>query len=437
MAAAGGAAVVVAALLGAAAADHERYAVLPVDTAKDGAPRALEAARAVRAALRSAGLDVLEEDATRAPLRAHLSRGGAPLAVYQERMAQSEAALAALEQDKVVRILETLVSDLVADQEPTVEKLQLLEQARLRLAARLLGIGGKRETGRAETPEGKRAHRLLLEALRARPTLAPSKDEFPARLFTLLDGARAALDAQGRGGLHVDSRPRGAVVYLEGRDIGRTPLVLGADALPLGEYRLWLAVGGAHSVPTRVQVEPAPQPLLVDLAFDGALWPEGPGLRPVQGASIDEDVAKTVGGVLGADVLVLVGTDARPGDAAPSLWGTAFSVASARAARRGAVPLPDGASVDEAAVALGRYLTGSNDATGVQEQALPATVLPPRKPVAATQVPEGEFPWLTVALVAGGVGAVVLAGAGVAAAVLSIPKSGAYTVTVVELEAAE
>lgn len=418
----------------------ERYAVVAVDAVLDGGAQALVAARATRAALRASGADVLDEEATRAPLRAHLSRGGAPLAAYQGRVAQSEAALAALEQEKAVQILETLVSDLVADQEPSVEKLALLEQSRLRLATRLIGLGGKRETGRAETEQGQQALRLLVDALRARPTLAPSKDEYPARFFGLLEQARTTVESQGQGGLHIDSRPRGATVYLEGRDVGRTPLVLGPDALARGEYRLWLAMGAARSVPMRVFVEPEPKPLLIDLAFDGALWPEGPGLRPVEGATIDEDVAKMVGSMLGADVLVMVGTSPADVVGEPTMWGAAFPVARARAVKRGVVPLPAGADLAAAAAELSRLLT-SDGGGPAQAKDLPPSVLPAktRKPGApdAAAHADGELPWVPIAVGVGGVGAALLAAGAVVATVMLWPKNGAYTVTVTDLGASQ
>lgn len=419
-----------AAVTVAAPVHAERYAVLAVDGARDGAAPALAAAREMRARLKAAGVDVLDEEATRSPLRAHLSRGGAPLASYQGRVAQSEAALAALEQEKAVQILESLVRDLVADQEPSVEKLALLEQSRLRLANRLIGLGGKRETGQAETEQGQQAHRLLVDALRTRPTLAPSKDEYPARFFVLMEKARHTLELQGQGGLHVDSRPRGATVLLEGRDVGRTPLVLGADALPRGEYRMWLTLGMARSVPVRVFVDAAPKPVIVDLAFDGALWPEGPGLRPVEGASIDEDVAKEVGSLLGAERLILAGTS--PGEGGvPSLWAASFSVARAEAARRGAVPLPAEAKVDEAADQLLRYLSGE-DFGQARASELPPGVLPPKEPAAAAG--ESELPWTPIGIVAGSAAGVLLVGGAVAATILFWPKNGAYRVSVTDME---
>ncbi|MCC7072687.1 MAG: PEGA domain-containing protein [Deltaproteobacteria bacterium] len=428
---------VLAMLLATRAGASERTAVLVVDTELDGATQGVAAAAAVRAKLRAAGLDVLDDEATRASLRAHLSRGGAHLAAYQARLAEAEAALAALDQHKVAQILETLVTDLAADQEPTVDKLALLEQARLRLASRLLGMGGKRETGHGETAEGKRALQLLIDGLRARPTLAPSPDEYPARFFTLLDGARAELAARGRGGLHVDSRPRGATVFLEGRDIGRTPLVLGAEALARGEYRLWLAMGTARSVPTRVTVGGASAPLHVDLAFDGALWPEGPGLRPVAGASIDEEMASKVGALLGVDALVLVGVDQAKGGGARALWGAALAVGGAQVPRRGAVPLDPDTPAEAAAATLAAFVTDGAAAGGVRDQPLPASVLPPARPGSVETEPAGDFPWLAVGLVSGGVLTAAVVGGIVVATVALTPKTGAYTVTVLELGGGE
>ena len=48
---------------------------------------------------------------------------------------------------------------------PALEKQRLLEEARLRLATRLVSVAGAQETGAGETPEGARAVAALLQAL--------------------------------------------------------------------------------------------------------------------------------------------------------------------------------------------------------------------------------------------------------------------------------
>jgi hypothetical protein len=426
--------------LGAEGARAERFAVLPVDAARDGGELPVKAAAALRAALMRQGIDVLDETATRGVLERHLQSGGATLASYQNRMQQAEQALAALEQERSLAILRELIANLADDPDFSTEKQALLEAARLKLASRLIGLAGSRETGNAETPGGRQARALLVDALRANPKLSPSRDEYPPRFHSALDGARAELNRLGTGGLSVDSRPRGATVFVEGRNIGQTPLVLGDDVLPKGAYRMWVEASGARSVPQLVHIEDSAPQLFIDLAFEGSLWADGPGLRPLVGGVIDEDVAKKIGGFLKVDTLLLVGRWSYEG-AGDYLWGAAFAVEEGAKERHGVVRLDSEQGLEAAAVGLASFL-GRGERQGVESRPLPPTVLPDRHASAGgvarsspslsvTMTQLEDFPWVPVGI-AGAVLAVAVAG-GVTAAVLLSRPSDALVLKVEEL----
>lgn len=427
----------------AGAARAERFAVLPVD-AGDGGELPVRAAAAVRASLQSGDLEVLGVEQTRAVLVDYLRRGGAELASYQRRLEQAEAALTALDEMSSLKILELLITDLAADPEFSREKHALLEVARLKLAARLVGLAGAKETGKGETDNGKRARVLLADALRANPKLAPSRDDFPPRFHLLFDNARAEIAARGTGGLNIDSRPRGATVLVEGRDVGKTPLTLGNDMLTKGSYRVWVESGGARSVPQLLEVGDRTTPVFVDLAFEGALWADGPGLRPLAGNTIDEEVAKKIGRFLGVDSLLLVGK-ARYDDDADWLWGAAFAVAEGTTARRGAVRMGDDVSLDTAATTLARFL-GRGEERGVENRPLPPSVLPQQQHSAvagpltsaammsSSTSGDGGVPWLAVGAIGGGVLVAGLATVGIVALLASQPKDALLVISAERLK---
>ena len=430
--------VLTALVLAAASARAERFAVLPVD-AGDGGEVPVRAAAAVRASLEKGDLEVLAIEPTRAVFVDYLRRGGAELATYQKRLDQAEAALSALDEASSLKILELLITDLAADPEFSREKHALLELSRLKLAARLVGLAGAKETGKGETENGKRARALLVDALHANPKLTPSRDDFPPRFHLLFDKARTEIAALGTGGMNVDSRPQGATVIVEGRDVGKTPLTLGNDMLTKGSYRVWVESGGARSVPQVLEVSDRVTPVFVDLAFEGALWADGPGLRPLAGNTIDEEVAKKVGRFLGVDTLLLVGR-ARYDDDAEWLWGAAFTVADGTTARRGAVRIGDESSLEAASVTLASFL-GRGEERGIEDRPLPPSVLPPPKrnsvvgpmtsgpTMSLSTTGDGEVPWLAVGAVGGSILVVGLATLGVIALVVNQPKNAQLAIS--------
>lgn len=396
----------------------------------------LRAAAALRAALHAQGVSVLDEETARRAMNEHVARGGQELGTYEERLAQAEQALGALQPERSVELLESLTADLAQDADFTLDKQRLLESARLKLASRLIGLAGSKETGKAETPSGARAKAALVDALRANPKLTPSREEYPPRFHVVLEQARVELNRLGTGGLRVDSRPTGATVFIEGRNLGQTPLALGDDVLARGAYRMWVELDGVRSVPQVVRVDARTTVVFVDLALDGALWAAGPGLRPVPGGVLDEDVLRKVAGLLGVQRMVLVGR--WRDDEGDFLWTTSLAVADGTRVRTGAVVLDPQGRHDDALASLATFAAGG-DARGIREKALPPSVLPPRTSGGAEKFPalgaaEGEVPWGTVALIAAGAGVLLAAGGAAVAVAMLAPKDGAAILVVKELK---
>jgi hypothetical protein len=92
----------------------------------------------------------------------------------------------------------------------------------------------------------------------ARPTAPPRVAErsAPAAAPRVAErSAPAASTAAGRGSLHILSRPSGAEVTVDGRVIGRTPLVI-AD-VSSGRHEVRLELAGFRSWATSVRVDAA------------------------------------------------------------------------------------------------------------------------------------------------------------------------------------
>lgn len=362
----------------------------------------------VRRALQPPAGDTVLDDHV---LRERLSPPLGPvvdLVAARALLAAADTAFNAVEHEKSVSYLESLIADLEGDTTFSADKLVVLQTARLQAARRLLGLAGPGETGRAETRNGARARSHLAAALRADPTLVLDPASTPPKLRALLSLAAEDVKQGGHGSIAVKSVPAGATVVLEGRPQGLTPLVT-ASTIASGRYRLWLEKDGRISLPRVITVGTSPVGAEINLVIEGALRPAGPGLSPpLQAFTVDEigRIARRVD----VDRFVVVGRDGA------DVWAAVFGNDGAllQAFRGSDV---DGARLASVVVAA--------PAGGVDATVLPpsffTTVAPPVEDdvaapaVAATTADDAGVPWLGIGLgVAGGVVAV----AGVAAAVV-------------------
>jgi hypothetical protein len=230
-------------------------------------------------------------------------------------LAAANTSFQAVEHDRSISYLESLIADLERDTTFSAEKLALLQTARLQAARQLLGLAGPNETGRAETPRGTRARAHLASALRADPTLVLDPARTPPKLRALLSLATEDVKQQGYGSIAVQSTPPGAAVFLEGRQLGLTPLVTAAT-IARGRYRLWVEKDGRASMQRIMVVGSDPVVAELHLVVEAALRPAGPGLtRPLIPLSHD-DVAR-IAARLDVERLILVGRDGA------DVWGVA------------------------------------------------------------------------------------------------------------------
>lgn len=112
--------------------------------------------------------------------------------------------------------------------------------------------------------------------------------------------------------------------------MGVTPLHL-PEALPTGRYRVWTSLAPAESATRWVRVEQDSAPSHFDLAFEGVLWPAGPGVRPARGLVIDAGFIEKVAALLGVSEVVLVGVGVH--EVAPWLYVVACTAGRRSAPR--------------------------------------------------------------------------------------------------------
>lgn len=101
------------------------------------------------------------------------------------------------------------------------------------------------------------ARRRLMRALDLDPTLAPPRHRYNPRVLAELEAARAAMGLREVGRLEVRLRStdvRAATVFVDGRERGRTPLVL--DAVGAGRHLLRVVAPGHVSWIRTIAIDP-------------------------------------------------------------------------------------------------------------------------------------------------------------------------------------
>lgn len=409
-----------------AGVDPRPTAVLAVDLGGAGA-----ASSSVADALRdrlALGGQVLSREETVGRLRSLGVGVGFGLASLVARVEAAERAQEALDTGRSIEILEGVLQDLENDADFTRAKQELRELARVRTATRLLALAGAEADGGATTELGLRARAHLVAAARVNPALTLSDQDHPPRMRRLLEGAHSDVKRAGLGGLYVESVPAGATVVMEGRPVGLTPLRL-LEQIPRGSYRVWLEREDARSVTRRIEIGADPVRLEVDLGFEGALWRDGPGLRPGADENLEADVAAQVGALVAVERLLLAGLQGHVAFAA------VVDVASGTVERRVATSIAGELATDAEVDALWARLAGGPE--GANEP-VPSRLLPTGAVHAASAPPEareddedGVGLWLAVGGVGAGVVLATLLTAGVVAVALSTAPAGRFDVEIV------
>ncbi len=195
-------------------------------------------------------------------------------------------------------------------------------KAMMRLARTELDLG---------RPESARA--TIERVVRAEPSVVVSSSVHPARLVEEVERARAALNAAPKGTLVVTSSAPGARVYVNGRDVGTTPVRL---ALARGRHRVSGASGSSRAGPVVAEVAEAVSEIHLDFEIPGLLRPAlGPGLALPPGDRARHIVA--AGGHLGLDRVVAVAIAEESG--IPYVAAALFDVRRGALEREGRVRL--------------------------------------------------------------------------------------------------
>jgi hypothetical protein len=398
------------------ATPHASAAILLVHNEGTAAPEG--AREALRAQLQARGVTVLDDATARDRLRAARSDEAVTLQGVESRLAAAEEAFAELETERSLELLEAVIRDLAHAPVFSEDKRLALERARVLAASRLLTVAGPEEDGGATTEAGSRAKEHLVEAVRVGPDLHLSEQEHPPKMHRLLAAARATLGERPRGGLGVSTSEPGATVFLEGRPIGTTPLDL-VDAGTVGRYRLWVARGEQRSAPRWVELGSKKARVAIDLAFESALWPEGPGLRRDAG-DLEAELVRKAAPLLGVDAIYLVAAARAAQGDGELLLGARVAAAPGEPVAR-VVTRAD----DVEAIAAGLEAAGASE-LDVPAWWLPAAVAEARP---ASAGDDGLLLW-------GGIGAaavvtaVAVAGGATAAALLMQPAPRTFSLQV-------
>ncbi|MDY0001125.1 MAG: PEGA domain-containing protein [Polyangia bacterium] len=166
----------------------------------------------------------------------------------------------------------------------------------------------------ARNGRSRQAWLLMEEALRAQPDLSLSPTIYGPILQGLHYRVRSQLELQ-RTTLRVESTPKGAAVFLAGRYLGISPVLV--SGLYQGTYELIVLLGDRASRVRRVQLANEPTSVEIDLSKEAALRtgrevgiyiPEGPK-REVE----ELRWGGLIGRQLGHDKLILLGIVRRQG----------------------------------------------------------------------------------------------------------------------------
>jgi hypothetical protein len=204
--------------------------------------------------------------------------------------------------------------------------------------------------------------------LRIDPGFMLDPDAYPPSTLQAFEATRKELTKAKKASLQVQSTPPGATIFVDGRELGKTPAKL---ALVPGFYRLTLLSGDGESFPRGVEVK-KDESIQVDMGFEGAVALQ----PPLCVAAPDDDEALKLGAAVSADQVIVVRNVAGPGN--PPYITAVLYDATGRRERNG------GAGPDHVKKLATFILTGKSSPevrSGAAEP--PSSPTPPLEPVQA------------------------------------------------------
>lgn len=155
----------------------------------------------------------------------------------------------------------------------------------------------------------KDANEAYRRVLRIDPSFALDPDAYPPSTLQAFEAVRKEVTRAKKATLVVQSTPAGASVFVDGKELGKTPLKL--ELVP-GSYRLGLMQDGRVSFRKPVEVKDLRREttLQVDMAFEGAVSQQ----PPLCVSAADDDQARKLGALMVADEVIVVRNAATPGN---------------------------------------------------------------------------------------------------------------------------
>jgi hypothetical protein len=361
-----------------------------------------EMAHQLRAACRDRAGGVLGVPEMRARLLGQVSN--ATLPELERAYAGAQAAFQNEEMEISASTLRAIVEDLENLPESD-EAYAQWTRAMIRLAyvERVL----KRRVAAAETME-----RLAA----TEPRFVVDEILYPPSFRREFEEARRRVAARGKVKLTITSPARQATAFVNGRNVGKTPVAL---SLPPGRYRVGGATGGLRVPSSPVRLDGEARTVELEFSLAGALRIDaGPGLafEPKERAT---GVVRA-GGWLGATRVISVSIARDSG--AELLAGALYDVQRGALLREGRVRIVSGSVPSVALGALAAFLLTGQPSPGVTAVSTePVTVLATarsvaavagREPLVSTQpaVQRAKPQWMRPAAYAAGAVAIALAG---------------------------
>ena len=252
------------------------------------------------------------------------------------------------------------------------------------------------------------------KVLRLEPAYTLDPDYYTPSTRQAFDKLRGELARGKKVKLSVKSNLSPSEVFLDGRSMGQTPLVL---QVPAGTYDLSVKKGEALSFPRQLPVQGVETPVLVDLAYEGAISASPfPCLASDGESGTELSHAVRLGGTLGVEEVIVVkleGTHSGP----RWLAATVLNVEGGQKLREGGVKTQGLDAPSESLSALVDFVTTGKDQPSLVV-ATPNHQPPWEQPSVAVLTPEvtaksgAVRPLRVVSYVTLGAGVAALAGAG-------------------------